>query len=279
MTTVQPKPAPQKDRLSHKIRRLVHYVNSKLKIIGFEIISRSRMLNTTIIYLHGAFTRVFEVTRKVNASFQTKSEVLARVSKDNQSYLGTMHQNFTRIDKTCDDSFQLTGALQAVAKVTADNLAAIQNIAELTNILALNASIEAARAGAAGKGFAVVAQEIRKHAATTKEAIETISQNVRDLIRHSTGLSEHMQVMRDEVKKGSSLMQHLVSLSAQEYTAISEVSQDMDAISSTVQDYEDIAVTMEKMLQQSNVSLADIEQMITLIEDSVGSIAREEDPS
>jgi methyl-accepting chemotaxis protein len=275
--TAPQKSAPSQDRFSHKMKRLIHYVNSKLKIMVFEVISRIRMLNTTILYLHDAFTRVSEGTRQTNESFQKHAEVLLRVSKENQTYLGTVHQSVTLIDKTCEDSFRLTNTLQGLAKITADNLAAIQNIAELTNILALNASIEAARAGAAGRGFAVVAQEIRKHAATTKGAVESISQNIRELFRHSSGLSEQMQSMHDEVKKGSSLMGRLVELSVQEHRILDEVSRDMMSIHTTFDEYEEIAATMEKMLQQSTVSMSDSEQMLLLIQESVDAIEKAED--
>ncbi|MDR0629475.1 MAG: methyl-accepting chemotaxis protein [Treponema sp.] len=212
----QQKPVLPQDRFSHKMKRLIHYINGKFNTVMFQIISRSHKLHTTIIYLYDAFSRISRVMKKTNASFQKNSEVLVEVSSNNQQYIEKVNNNFTVIDKTFDDSFQLSDVLQGIAKITGDNLAAIYNIAELTNILALNASIEVARVGVAGKGFAVVAQEIRKHAATTKDAIETISQNIRQLILHIESLSKKMTGMKDEVKEGKSLMQQMVALSSQE---------------------------------------------------------------
>ncbi|MEO5364668.1 MAG: methyl-accepting chemotaxis protein, partial [Magnetococcus sp. DMHC-8] len=63
---------------------------------------------------------------------------------------------------------------QEIGKV----VAVISNIAEQTNILALNASIEAAGAGEAGKGFAVVANEVKELARQTSEATRMISEKI-----------------------------------------------------------------------------------------------------
>ncbi|MDR2446090.1 MAG: methyl-accepting chemotaxis protein [Treponema sp.] len=215
--------------------------------------------------------------KKSNVSFQKNSEILASVSKDNQRHIGSVDRNFAIIDKTFDDSFQLTDALHGIAKVTGDNLSAIHNIAELTNILALNASIEAARAGAAGKGFAVVAQEIRKHAATTKDAIETISENIKELIVHIDSLSKKMNAMKDEVKEGKALTQKIVTLSEQESTALSAVNVDIASIDATFQEYGKIAETLNKTTEHSGISKMDIEQMLILFQDSMESIEKVED--
>jgi methyl-accepting chemotaxis protein len=270
-------PVSQQDRFSHKIKRLIHYINGRFNSMAFQIISRYYRLNATITYLYDTFIQHLQVMRKANASFQQNAEVLMEVSKDNQNYIEKINHRFTAIDKTCDDSFQLSDALQNIAKTTGDNLASIHNIAELTNILALNASIEAARAGSAGKGFAVVAQEIRKHAAATKDAIGTISENVKQLIVHITSLSERMNTMHDEVKEGKSLVQKVVAVSEQENQVLVIFNADIAAIKEAFQEYERFAAIMEKMLQQSNDSKANIEQMLALVQDSMENIEKIED--
>jgi methyl-accepting chemotaxis protein len=276
-STPQQTPARKQDLFSLKMKRLIHYINSKFKIMMFEIFTRSHMLNTTITYLHDAFNHVFGVMQKSNVSFQKNSEVLTIVAKDNLQYIGSVDHNFAIIDKTFDDSFQLTDTLHGIAKVTGDNLSAIHNIAELTNILALNASIEAARAGAAGKGFAVVAQEIRRHAGTTKEAIGAISDNIKQLIVHIDSLSEKMNAMKHEVKEGKALVQKIVVLSEQENKVLSAVKTNIASIDETFREYEKIAETLHKTIEQSNVSKTDIERILVLFQDSMESIEKVED--
>ncbi|MDR2094070.1 MAG: methyl-accepting chemotaxis protein [Treponema sp.] len=272
------KSAPKADTIGYKMKRLVHYINSKFKTTMFEIVSRIQILNVTINYLYGAFNRISGIMKQAADSFQKHSAFLAGTVKDNHHYIENVHNNFGVIDKTFDESFQITDALHGIAKVTGDNLSAINNIAELTNILALNASIEAARAGAAGKGFAVVAQEIRKHAATTQDAIKTISQNIKELIQHINRLAERMNAMRDEVKAGKSLMQSMVELSTRESTALNEVSEDMASIITTFSEYERMAATLEKMLEQSNASKIDIERMLMMIRGTLEGLEKKPVP-
>lgn len=98
-----------------------------------------------------------------------------------------------RIQEMADSSRKVSGSfldLKTEMQTISEVITLIADIAQRTNMLALNASIESARAGELGKGFAVVAQEVRKLAEETDQSAKVSAQRINDLARRIEGLSE-----------------------------------------------------------------------------------------
>ena len=81
----------------------------------------------------------------------------------------------------------------------------INDIADQTNLLALNAAIEAARAGEHGRGFAVVADEVRKLAERTTKATEEVAKSIREIQQETTQAVERMEAGKSSVTQGVQL--------------------------------------------------------------------------
>ena len=107
-----------------------------------------------------------------------------------------------RIQSVAGKEHELSGNLQALvgnAQETKAILVTIGDIADQTNLLALNAAIEAARAGEHGRGFAVVADEVRKLAERTQKSLAEISATINVLIQAINDNSESLHQNMDEM--------------------------------------------------------------------------------
>jgi methyl-accepting chemotaxis protein len=161
------------------------------------------------------------------------------------------------ISQAFDQSAKSIASLSDQSKQVEDILGVIRSIAEQTNLLALNAAIEAARAGEQGRGFAVVADEVRELASRTTTATTDVEQAI-ELMRNDAQVAEQsMDVGRSKVKQGKDISDKVEHILQQIIASATDVSEKVQAIANT--SAEQSLVTEEiagNTSQASNLSLS-----------------------
>jgi len=193
----------------------------------------------------------------INTSVSTKQTNDKAIEGENLVVLA--NESTTRLVADVNESARQISNLQTEAKSASAILDEIQNIADQTNLLALNAAIEAARAGEQGRGFAVVADEVRTLASRTFEATES----VRSVLG---GLSEG-------IIKAGSVMQ---SSQAQAEDTISNVTQLGEALRQIAEMVVEINVMNSKIetsAEEQTKVISNINQSFTRITEMAGTVS------
>ena len=168
---------------------------------------------------------------------------------------------------TLENMNEMTSAMQEIS-LAAENIKkvikVIDDIAFQTNILSLNAAVEAARAGSAGKGFAVVADEVRNLAGKSSEAVKSTTsliESALDAVSHGEEIAERthtaFEKLAEQVQKVVSTIGEISDASREQADAIQEITSGVDQISSVIQTNsatsQESAAASEELSGQANM--------------------------
>ncbi|MFT5707232.1 MAG: methyl-accepting chemotaxis protein [Oceanospirillaceae bacterium] len=229
-----------------------------------------------------AITEMAASTKGISQTSQQSSKS-AFEAKEQANEVGLVvnksMSSVNELSSDLDNASQVISVLATTVNKMVSVIDVIKAIAEQTNLLALNAAIEAARAGEQGRGFAVVADEVRALASRTQQSTEEISQMITEL---QQGTSSAVVVVQNSKTKGdetTEMMLHSVEYIKRIISASDDISDTSLQISTSVQEQSSVTSSLDVNIngivssgQESNGLINQIKVKANQLDDHVNNL-------
>jgi methyl-accepting chemotaxis protein len=260
-----------------KFEQTANQVLSTVTKAAQDVQHTAQSTRATSIESRDRLAKVSEAAQAASAGVQT----MAASTEELNASIGELRGSAARVAEltsaSADQTLQSRSKMEDISDSLTDMteiIAGIDAVAEQTNLLALNATIEAARAGEAGKGFAVVASEVKALAEQTTKLTETINArivNFKSLVQDAGQATQSVAGAMMQIDQASS---ESASAVEQQTAAVSEISRSAQTAAERTGLVDEETSTVMKGAEASVANADQIAQLCSELESNAASMSK-----